>query len=82
MDRRTTTGNELTIVGWKYKKSLYVTSNCDSSEPMSPAVQRWNKDTQAKTEVQQPFLIDRADHNVATSCIRIKSKKWWWEFFV
>ena len=34
IDRRTTTGNEISIVGWKDNKSAYVASNCDSSEPM------------------------------------------------
>ena len=43
MDRRTTSGNELTTVN----KSMYVASNCDLSEPISTA-QRWNKDIQAK----------------------------------
>ena len=32
MNRRTTTGNELTIARWKDKKPAYVASNCDSSE--------------------------------------------------
>ena len=35
MNRRTTTGNELTIVRWKDKKPVYVASNCDSSEPQA-----------------------------------------------
>ena len=58
MDRRTTTGNELTLVGWKDNKSLYVALDCDSSELM-PVKQRWNKDTQTKIAVPQPFLIDQ-----------------------
>ena len=36
MDRRTTAGNELTIVRWKGSKSVYVASNCDSSESQVP----------------------------------------------
>ena len=36
MDRRTTAGNELTIVRWKDNKSVYVASNCDSSESQAP----------------------------------------------
>ena len=39
MDRRTITGNELTMVGWKDNKSVYVASNCGLSEPIS-TVQR------------------------------------------
>ena len=58
MDRRTTTGNELIIVGWKDYKSVYVASNSESSEPMS-TVQRWKKDTQAKITAPQPFFIDQ-----------------------
>ena len=49
--RRTITGNELTIVRWRYKKSVYVVSNYDSSEPMSLTVQRWNKDNQNRIAV-------------------------------
>ena len=76
MDRRTTTGNELIIVGWKDNKSVYVATNSESSEPMS-TVQRWKKDTQAKIAVPQPFFIDqynkriggvdRANQNIAIS---------------
>ena len=35
LDYRTTSSDELTIVGWKDNKSVYVASNCDSIEPMS-----------------------------------------------
>ena len=49
--RRTITGNELTIVRWRYKKSVYVVSNYDWSEPMSLTVQRSNKDNQNRITV-------------------------------
>ena len=92
MDRRTATGNELTIVGWKDNKSVYVASNCDSNESMS-TLQGWNKDTQAKIAVPQPFFIDqynkgtvgvdKANQNIATDHIANKTKKlWWWALFV
>ena len=74
MDYRTTGSGELTIVGWKDNKSVYVASNCDSVEPMS-SVQRWNKETKGKISVTQPYLIDqynkgmggvdRTDQNIA-----------------
>ena len=47
MASSTITRNVLTIVGWKDNKSVYVVSNCGSSEPIS-TVHRWNKDTQTK----------------------------------
>ena len=92
LDRRTATRNELTIVGWKDNKSVYVASNCDSNESVS-TLQGWNKDTQAKIAVPQPFFIDqynkgtggvdKANQNIATDHIAIKTKKlWWWTFFV
>ena len=92
MDGRTATGNELTIVGWKDNKSVYVASNCRSNESMS-TLQGWNKDTQAKIAAPQPFFtdqynkgtvgVDKANQNIATDHIAIKTKKlWWWAFFV
>ena len=56
-------------------------------------LQGWNKDTQAKIAVLQPFFIDqynkgtvgidKANQNIATDHIAIKTKKlWWWAFFV
>ena len=92
MDHRTATGNELTIVGWKDNKSVYVASNCGSNESMS-TLQGWNKDTQAKIAAPQPFFtdqynkgtvgVDKANQNIATDHIAIKTKKLWlWAFFV
>ena len=81
----------MTIVGWKDNKSVRVASNCDSIEPIS-SVQRWNKETRCKVSVPQPHMIDqynkgmggvdRADQNIATYRIAIKTKKWWWALFV
>ena len=58
MDRRTTTGNELTIVRWKDSKSVCIASNCDSSEPMSQLYKDGKKKTpRIKLQSHNHFLL-------------------------
>ena len=86
MLRRITTGNGLTIVGRKDKKSVYLASNCDSSELMSTG-QTWNKDTEGQIVVPQPFLTDRynkgmggvgrTNQNIATYRMAFKTERLW-----
>ena len=80
----------LSCVAWKYNKSVYVALNSNTVEPLSQ-VQRWNRQKQAMVAISQSFLINqynkrmvgvhRADQNIATRQIAIKTKKWWWAFF-
>ena len=50
------------------------------------SLQRWNKEIKCKVAVPQYNKgmggVDLADQNIATYRIAIKSKKWWWAFFV
>ena len=89
-EQRTAQDNTVTVVGWKDNKVVYLVSNCEKKTPQTK-VERYCRDSKAKILVPQPNPIrkynkamggvDRADQNISTYRIGIRSKKWWWPLF-
>ena len=71
-------------------KLCFFISNCDKREP-SVNIHRYRRDEKKEIQVKQPACIhkynkgmsgvDRADQNVSTYRIGIRSKKWCWPLF-
>ena len=90
MEQQTAVDNSATIVGWKDNKVVYFTSNCDGKSP-EIQVERYCRDSKARVMVKQPQCIYkynksmggvyRADQNVSSYRIAIRSNKWWWALF-
>lgn len=87
----TASDDSVTVVGWHDNRSVYVASNAVGSEP-TKQVQRWSRAERKRKMIPQPQLIsqynmymggvDRADQNISSYRISIRSKKWWWPLFV
>ena len=90
MTQETAADNLVTVVGWKDNKALYFTSNCEGRSPEA-TVKRYSNVVKKRIAVKQPQCIhkyntsmggvDRADQNVSSYRIGIRSKKWWWALF-
>ena len=85
-----TNGKNL-VVSWLNNKVVTCTTNCVTCNPVS-TTQRWSKS--AKKQVDVPILkpfedyskqmgsVDLFNQFVSTYKACIRSKKWWWPFFV
>ncbi len=88
--QETAEDDSVTVVSWKDNKLVLFASNCDGATP-EQKVLRYCRDTKQKVLIRQPNSIksynqsmggvDRADQNVATYRVGIRTKKWWWPLF-
>ena len=75
MNRRTTTGNELTIVRWKDKNPVYVASNCDSSESQASEEGFYQQNNKSMLKLGMTGLtITRVFQEVVVIVVRIHKK--------
>jgi len=84
-------GENLVVVAWNDNNFVAAASNCHSIRPVGKAT-RYSKAKGGKVSIDVPHLIqkynafmggvDRFDQNVACYRCNIRSKKWWFPFFV
>ena len=89
-DQRTARDDSVTVVSWKDNKIVYFVSNCEKRQP-EVQVERYCRDQKKRVLVKQPQSInkynkamggvDRADQNISSYRIGIRSKKWWLPLF-
>ena len=85
--QKTATDNCVSVITWKDNKVAFFTTNCSSRVPEVP-VGRYCRDAKQRVLVNQPRcinqynksmgVVDRADQNVSSYRICIRSKRWWW----
>jgi len=82
--------SNVVVVGWKDNKVVTLASNCVGVEPKG-TTSRWSRSEGQRVNVSQPNIVrlynssmggvDRADQNIATYRVMMRTKKWWWPLF-
>ncbi|KAL8585552.1 hypothetical protein ACOMHN_046212 [Nucella lapillus] len=83
-------GSNILVVQWNDNSVVTVATNCDRVMPLA-RVRRWARAQRQFVQIEQTDLIkvynttmggvDRADQNINTYRITMRTKKWWWPFF-
>ncbi|KAL8575850.1 hypothetical protein ACOMHN_014855 [Nucella lapillus] len=90
LDFRHDRGSNILVVQWNDNSVVTVATNCDRVMLLA-RVRRWARAQRQFVQIEQPDLIkvynatmggvDRADQNINTYRITMRTKKWWWPFF-